>query len=67
MDDALYKRNLLKIWGRTAEANNQISKTFITSKYTKTPKQIEWSRDSSVGIAAGYGLDNEGEREFESR
>jgi hypothetical protein len=26
-----------------------------------------WSRDSSVGIATGYGLDDEGEREFESR
>jgi hypothetical protein len=25
------------------------------------------SRDSSVGIATGYGLDDQGEREFESR
>jgi hypothetical protein len=25
------------------------------------------SRDSSVGTAAGYGLDDQGEREFESR
>jgi hypothetical protein len=25
------------------------------------------SRDSSVGIATGYGLDYQGEREFESR
>jgi hypothetical protein len=25
------------------------------------------SRDSSVGIATGYGLDQQGEREFESR
>jgi hypothetical protein len=25
------------------------------------------SRDSSVGIATGYRLDNQGEREFESR
>jgi hypothetical protein len=25
-----------------------------------------WSRDSSVGIATGYGLDDQGEREFES-
>jgi hypothetical protein len=25
------------------------------------------SRDSSVGIASGYGLDYQGEREFESR
>jgi hypothetical protein len=24
------------------------------------------SRDSSVGIATGYGLDDQGEREFES-
>jgi hypothetical protein len=26
-----------------------------------------WSRDSSVGIESGYGLDDEGEREFGSR
>jgi hypothetical protein len=26
-----------------------------------------WSQDSSVGIATGYGLDDEGGREFESR
>jgi hypothetical protein len=26
-----------------------------------------WSRDSSVGIATGYGLDDWGEWEFESR
>jgi hypothetical protein len=26
-----------------------------------------WSRDSFVGIATGYGLDDQGEREFESR
>jgi hypothetical protein len=25
-----------------------------------------WSRDSSVGIATSYGLDNQGGREFES-
>jgi hypothetical protein len=25
------------------------------------------SRDSSVGIATGYGLEDQGEREFESR
>jgi hypothetical protein len=25
------------------------------------------NRDSSVGIATGYGLDDQGEREFESR
>jgi hypothetical protein len=26
-----------------------------------------WSRDSSVGIATGYGLDDQEGREFESR
>jgi hypothetical protein len=26
-----------------------------------------WSRDSSVGIATGYGLDDQGGGEFESR
>jgi hypothetical protein len=30
-------------------------------------QQARRSRDSSVGIATGYGLDDEGEREFESR
>jgi hypothetical protein len=28
---------------------------------------IYMGRDSSVGIATGYGLDDQGEREFESR
>jgi hypothetical protein len=29
--------------------------------------KVKVSRDSSVGIATGYGLDDQGEREFESR
>jgi hypothetical protein len=28
---------------------------------------IIYVRDSSVGVATGYGLDDQGEREFESR
>jgi hypothetical protein len=28
---------------------------------------VQVSRDSSVGIATGYGLDDQGRREFESR
>jgi hypothetical protein len=31
------------------------------------PMYLTRSRDSSVGIATGYGLDDQGEREFESR
>jgi hypothetical protein len=37
------------------------SETFVEFRHTTR------SRDSSVGIATGYGLDDQGEREFESR
>jgi hypothetical protein len=33
----------------------------------KIKNNKKMSRDSSVGIATGYGLDNQGGREFESR
>jgi hypothetical protein len=38
---------------------------FLQNKYRY--KKLQGSRDSSVGIATGYGLDDQGEREFESR
>jgi hypothetical protein len=39
-------------------------------RINETLIKLTWkgrSRDSSVGIATGYGLDDQGEREFESR
>jgi hypothetical protein len=36
-------------------------------KYSSPPAFNMRSRDSSVGIATGYGLDDQGEREFEFR
>jgi hypothetical protein len=49
-------------------------KTNMSQVSRKNYGQVLWniyiynrvSQDSSVGIAAGYGLDNQGEREFES-
>jgi hypothetical protein len=52
----------LKVWvatycSRCRESSQQLLKLYYYSR----------SRDSSVGIATGYGLDDQGEREFESR
>jgi hypothetical protein len=42
-------------------------KSFYNKDIRVVFKVVVWSRDSSVGIATGYGLDDQGERELESR
>jgi hypothetical protein len=41
--------------------------TSVSLKKCQLLKVGSGSRDISVGIATGYGLDDQGEREFESR
>jgi hypothetical protein len=41
-------------------------RNFVINNRINDPSHIV-SRDSSVGIATGYGLDNQGKRDFESR
>jgi hypothetical protein len=45
----------------------EIMKELQIPQVTVFIKQYRRSRDSSVGIATGYGLDDQGRREFESR
>jgi hypothetical protein len=44
-----------------------VSYTQFLSLFSPSYDSIDGSRDSLVGIATGYGLDDEGERDFESR
>jgi hypothetical protein len=41
--------------------------TYDMNVYLGNDTQNTRSRDSSVGIVTGYGLEDQGEREFESR
>jgi hypothetical protein len=53
------------------EGSSQCSQQPANSLYPGPDKSSQYhpigSRDSSVGIATGYGLDDQGEREFKSR
>jgi hypothetical protein len=56
-------RNAKTAW-RQMRLHGKFNNT-VLQKSLHTPTNM--NRDSSVGIATGYGLDDQGEREFESR
>jgi hypothetical protein len=49
------------------EITAKTDQTFNKATNSQWLPMDSWSRDSSVGIATGYGLDDQGEWELESR